>query len=386
MKSPPPKSPFLFLLSTLRVGGSERKTVLIANELWSKGYPVHVAYLNEPDTLVSLLDPDIPLACLNRKGKFSPGAMFRLRRYIRSNSIGAIFCINLYPMLYALPLAALWRDASLKCSVFINTTDFPGAKGERQMMIYAPMLRRVDKLIFGCRQQEDMWTKKYKIDRSKSLYIYNGVDTRKFSVKSNSLQGSATRQALGLPEDGLVIGTVGQLRPEKHHRDLLSACAGLIDAGYGIFAILVGEGGERERLEAFALECGIQDKVFFLGELADVRPALAVMDIFVLTSTSVETFSNAALEAMAMSRPAVLSNIGGSPEMIEEGVNGFIYPCGDVNGLESALISLIDDPQARQTMGDAARRIVEEKFTFTRMVRDYEQMLLSGVDERSMPR
>ena len=85
-----------------------------------------------------------------------------------------------------------------------------------------------------------------------------------------------------------------------------------------------------------------------------------------------------------MSRPAVLSEIGESPEMIEEGVNGYIYPRGHVDGLVCALIALIDDPRARQNMGDSARRIVEEKSTFTRMVRDYEEILLPCASEQSM--
>ena len=120
----------------------------------------------------------------------------------------------------------------------------------------------------------------------------------------------------------------------------------------------------------------IRDKIIFLGNVADVRPVLLVMDIFVLTSQS-ETFSNAALEAMAMSKPVILSDVGGASEMVIEGLNGFLYPPGDLSGLVSSIITIIDN-NCFDDMGKQSRRIIENNFTFDEMIKQYERVMFSS--------
>ena len=85
-----------------------------------------------------------------------------------------------------------------------------------------------------------------------------------------------------------------------------------------------GDGPLREQLLRRAVELEIADRVHFIGEVEDVRPVLAAMDVFVLPSIAVESFSNAALEAMSMGRPVILSDIGGAREMIDDGVEGYV--------------------------------------------------------------
>ncbi|MDQ3776329.1 MAG: glycosyltransferase [Pseudomonadota bacterium] len=105
-----------------------------------------------------------------------------------------------------------------------------------------------------------------------------------------------------------------------------------------------------------------------------MRPALLAMDVFVLTSKAVETFSNAALEAMAMARPVVLSDVGGAREMVSEGKNGYVYPKGDVERLAQILKLIHDRPHLRQALGDVGRVMVEERFSFSQMVDEYERL------------
>lgn len=366
-------TPVLFLLNMLDVGGSERKIVRIANDLHRREYKIHLAYFNKPDYLRKDLDPDIPVVFLNRAGKVSMRALRRLKKYVRIQGITRIICVNLYPLLYGMTVAYLRGRQDTSCVVLVNTTDLLGAKAPRLMTLYAPLLRRADKVVFGCEYQLEQWVNQYGLPKSKCEYIYNGVDVHWYSMAVEHAKDDL-RRSLGLNAGDLVVGSVGVLRPEKQYKDLIRAVERLARNNDSLRAVIVGDGPERVELERFVNDRDLKDKVVFLGEVLDVRPILAIMDVFVLTSVT-ETFSNAALEAMSMGKPVILTNIGGAQEMVREGRNGYLYKKGNVDELVVLLKRLLGDLELRGRLGENARRIVGEKFTFSRMVDQYEGLL-----------
>jgi glycosyltransferase involved in cell wall biosynthesis len=365
----------MFLLSSLCVGGSERKIIRVANALYRRGRRAHIAYLNGPETLLTELDPGIPRVCLERHGKFSPAAVARLVNYVRQHDVSRIVCVNLYPLLYALSTAALVRQSGLSCVALVNTTDFLSVKEKYSMMLYSPLLKRVSRVVFGCAFQMSQWIQRYRLPAEKCGYIYNGVDETHYSRVSLNAPRQEIRASIGLSDDDFVIGTVGQLRPEKRQSDLIEAVSRLRAKGKNVKALIVGAGKEKDNLERLVQERGLKDKVLFLGEVKDPRPALAAMDVFVLTSVAVETFSNAALEAMSMGVPVVLSDIAGAREMVRDGVNGCLYPKGDVDVLFGVLAALISDAATVTRLGREARAQVIEKFSFSQMLNQYEALL-----------
>jgi len=114
--------------------------------------------------------------------------------------------------------------------------------------------------------------------------------------------------------------------------------------------------------------------VVITGLQQDVRPMLGAADAAVLCSTAVETFSLAALEAMALGRPVVHAELGGAAEMIRPGVHGWLFPAGDTGALVERLAALAD-PESRLRMGRAARARVEARFAEGTMVERYETTL-----------
>ncbi|MFT6958882.1 MAG: glycosyltransferase involved in cell wall biosynthesis [Halieaceae bacterium] len=363
----------LFLLSSLGIGGSERKVVRIANALNHRGHDIHLAWLNTPETLRSEIAPGIPSLCLERRGKFSWAALRRLQHYVRMHGITRIICVNLYPILYARALRLLLRGAAPSCVILVNTTEFPTRRAELKMMLYAPLIRGVNEIVFGCGYQLGLWVDRYRLPDDKCRYIHNGVDSDHFSAHSLGPKDGGYRDAFGLGVEDFVVGTVGKLRPEKQQSDLIEAVAILHERGVHAFVLLAGSGEMESTLKKKAMDKGIAHKILFLGDLGDVRPLLASIDVFVLTSVS-ETFSNATLEAMAMSRPVVLSDVGGAREMVWESVNGQTYPVHDVERLGTILEGLAADPAAACRMGEEARRIAVEKFSFSHMVDEYERL------------
>ncbi len=361
---------WLFLLDSLGVGGSERKTIAAANILANRGWNIHLAFLNLNYDLRNTLAPNIQTLDLDRTGKLDLLLIKRLERYIVEQEIRTVWSVNLYPMLYAFLATRNFRKGILLVGSS-NVSLFRNRYERLKMTIYLPIIRRLDRFIFGSEGQMRDWKKRYLLNETHYRVIHNGVDLSRFSTARNCDQRTEARARLDIAEKSIVLGMVAQFRAEKAHGDLLHAGKTLMDSGLDIRILFVGEGPTMNETAELAENLDIGARVIFTGMTDDVRPALRAMDIFVLTSIAVETFSNAALEAMAMGLPVVLSDIGGAREMIEEGVNGYIYAPGDIDGLTSKLRNLTE-PDTRLAMGAASRQIVESRFSADKMADDYE--------------
>jgi glycosyltransferase involved in cell wall biosynthesis len=200
--------------------------------------------------------------------------------------------------------------------------------------------------------------------------IYNGVDISRFCPDADR---GAVRQELNLPEDAVVVGTVGRLSADKGGQDhLIRAVAGVRRAHPGVRLLIVGDGPLRPGLEALAAtELG--EAARFTGQRADVARLLGALDVFVLPSLR-EALPIAVLEAMAMRLPAVATRVGGVPEVVEDGMTGFVVPPGDEVALRAALARLVDDPGLRDRLGAAGQARVHAHFTLQQMVRQVEHL------------
>ncbi len=365
----------LFLLSTLSIGGSERKVVKLSNALVREERHVTVAYLNGPDPLKEQFDSKVELLNLERRGKFSASALRRLAEVVASKHIDTIVAVNLYAMLYAALLKRIMRRAgSVRFLASLNTTDFNTRKAKIQLVLYRPLLRTMDWLIFGAEYQRGLWRSQHLRRRApSSSVLYNGVDTEHFS--RNQVEPFRVPE---WPAQRIVIGTVGVLRPEKSHDLLLRAAAALVQRGHDIGVLLVGDGPQKSALRRLGADLKLDERICFCGAASDVRPYLAAMDVFVLTSTAVETFSNAALEALAMECPVVCSAIGGMPEMVRDG-GGRTFRIGDLNELIVQLESMVVSKSSRALLAQHGRATVLQRFSLDAMVSEFRALIQSDL-------
>lgn len=369
----------LFLLSSLIVGGSERKAIALANTLFARGWDVRIAYIDAPErspqALMEMIAEGVPVFCLGRRGKYSVPALLRLARYLKQHPIARLVTVNLHPLVYAIPAVLTPGVARPRLVSMVNTM-YSHKAGPGVMPFYGRLLRHADHAIFGSRSQMQSWIDVNAVDPSAATCIYNGIDLARFPRPTPKMVGERAAAEDQAPKH-FTVGTVAQLRPEKNLRELLTATAQLIQAGKPIHVLIIGDGPERPALEAFASAMGIHEHVTFVGQVDDVRPYLAAMDVFVLTSI-VETFSNAALEAMAMGRPVVLSRVGGAAEMVTPGVEGYLYTSGHPEELAVAVDQTLADDAKRKAIGENARQRVEQQFSWDRMVKDYENVIGVG--------
>jgi glycosyltransferase involved in cell wall biosynthesis len=210
------------------------------------------------------------------------------------------------------------------------------------------------------------------------VLLENAIDTEDYARRQPVAEAKAK---LGYSPDCFLVGGVGRLEPEKAFDHLLRAVRGLVDQGIDARAVIVGEGGDRPRLEAVAAELGLADRVSLPGWRADVRDYFEAMDLFVLSSLR-EGLPNVLLEAMALEVPCVATRIAGIPRLIQDGRNGRLVPPDDPAALGSAVLDLARSPDRRDEYRKAGRRTVETRYSFPvrmkRLAGIYDELLADG--------
>jgi glycosyltransferase involved in cell wall biosynthesis len=202
--------------------------------------------------------------------------------------------------------------------------------------------------------------------------LQNGIDAERFTVAA---PGAAARAAAGLDRARPVVGTVGRLEDRKGHDQFLDAMRTLVATGNGTSpqGLIVGDGPLRVALEGHAATIGPAGRIRFTGTVADVRPLLAAMDVFVLPSWA-EGMSNALMEAMAAGRPVVATAVGGNTEVVSDGRTGVLVPPGDPAAIARAVGDLLRDPDRAMRLGAAARDDVMRRFGARARVAELERL------------
>jgi N-acetyl-alpha-D-glucosaminyl L-malate synthase BshA len=171
--------------------------------------------------------------------------------------------------------------------------------------------------------------------------------------------------------EGKILIHVSNFRPIKRTMAVVDLFA-RVTRDVSAHLLMVGDGPERDATARFAATVGVADRVHFVGEQEEVRPLLSIADVFLLPSAQ-ESFGLAALEAMACKVPVVASRVGGLPEVIQHGVNGFLHPPDDLDAMARSALELLTDEALHDRVAAAALETVEVKFSGQRIVPLYEQ-------------
>jgi sugar transferase (PEP-CTERM/EpsH1 system associated) len=202
--------------------------------------------------------------------------------------------------------------------------------------------------------------------------IHNGVDGRRFSP--DPATRASARGELGISEEEFCIGCVGNLLPVKDHLTVLRAVERIAGHYGGWRLVIVGEGSERPKLEAFLNDHPVcRGRVLLTGTSDRVPELLQAMDVYVLPSLA-EGISNSLLEAMSSGLPVIATATGGNPEVIVDGESGLLFPVGDSGRLAEQLLLLQGRQDVRAQLARQAIRRVCEEFSIDSMVRKYAQV------------
>ena len=368
----------LFIVPSLRRAGAETQIIDLVNSL--RAPDIHVELLCFQDDLSQRdrISHAVRFHHVRRRGKYDLSFITGIADIIDRQEIDIVHGTLEFSVLVGW-LAC--RRAKHKPHLIgaIHTTLLRGLKEQvHDRLIYQWIFRQCAAIVFVCQKQADVWVQRYPFLEKKSRVIHNGIDLEKFSVDLSP--GAAEDYLLGhgVPEGSCIISCIAGFRPEKGHDLLIEAFRRLDDNAH---LFLAGDGERRATIESLVAQTGLSGRVHFLGNVADVRPLLRATDITVLASTSVETFSIAMLESMAMGVPMVAPDIGGLSEAIANDQTGWIYPAGDVDSLAILLAEGAHNREKLKMMGARARDQVVRRFSKEAMA-DAMASLLRTVAEK----
>jgi len=208
--------------------------------------------------------------------------------------------------------------------------------------------------------------------------VRNGVDVERLNEARRTSNRAALSRGLEFPENCLLVGTVGDLNPLKGHDVFIQAAVNVV-ASYpqARFLIVGGDSTSGNKtlsaLKELIARLSLSDRIRMLGEVEDVAPFLAAMDVFVSASQT-ESFGLAMVEALASSLPVVATNTKGAQEIIREAETGFLVPIGQSQALAESINRLLANADLRERMGHLAYQDASERFQLEQMVDAIEKI------------
>jgi glycosyltransferase involved in cell wall biosynthesis len=369
----------LEVIPNLGSGGAERLVVDLASNINKEQFEVEVASLYDSTGLYlekELHEKHITVHVLNKRIGPDFSIFLKLSRLLNRSSFDIVHS-HLYGLRYLLPLISIYKH---KCAFFHTIHNV----AQHEVDAVGRVLNRVCFRLGVNPITISPAIEKTFIDlySRTSIMIANGISVEKFS--SPAISREQWRKKAGFREDHILVVSVARFSPQKNHKMLLHAFADAlskIDADANVDLLLVGDGPLREGLTQNSSSLGISTHVHFLGVRDDVSEILNASDIFVLAS-DYEGNPLSVMEAMASQTTVVCTAVGGVPDLVEDGIDGFLVPAGETDMLSSVLKMLIVHEEVRSKVSKAARLKANEYFDSSIMIRAYEDLFINAIKSR----
>ena len=215
----------------------------------------------------------------------------------------------------------------------------------------------------------------------KITLIYNGVDLERFHAAPEASTRATWRHTWGLPENTPVVAGVGRLRQQKNFPLFLRVAREVLREIPQAVFVIAGEGPDRPDLEILARDLGIASKVHFLGYVSDMTELYAGVDVLLMTSLA-EGTPLTVLEAMAMGVPVVATRVDGMAEVLEDGVDAYLVPPGDLGAGARRTCRLLQDQALARQFSQAGQRKVRYHYSALSMTRQLEKIYLKYFEDR----
>jgi glycosyltransferase involved in cell wall biosynthesis len=356
----------LILQNRFRIGGQERQTVLNVRTMDRSRHQPLVAVLHlDGEHLADLEAAGVrPMVFDVGRSLLRPGTawqLLRLVRFVREEGVAVIHAQDVYTNVLG-TLAA--RAAGVP--VIVTRVDLGHHLSGYRRRLLVVASHRADRVLVNALTIRDLAIREG-VEADRIAVVRNGVDLEE-------LDALARRPPdLPVPEPGAFVCVANMHHPVKGQGDLLVAMREVLRSYPGARLVLVGDGERRPLLEREARWLGISDRVHFLGHRRD-GPSILARAVAGVSASYAEGLSNAILESMAMRLPMVATAVGGTPELVREGKNGFLVPPGAPAALARRMVDLLDDERLRRRMGAVGRRIVEREFGLSQMRLSYDAL------------
>ncbi len=364
----------LKFLSNFLIGGTERQFVHVANGLDRSRFEVELACLRREGPLLDSLKADMPVTEYRVTGSFYKPSSIRkqltLARNIRSARLDIVHTYGWNPNIFAVPAARL----ALRPRVLASIRD-TGAYLTPWKIRALKLACHLADCVLANSMAGRTWLIEQGVSENKIQVVRNGIVV---PAQAERRMGSGPiHREFGIPEGAPIVACVGRLVSGKGIDFFIRAARILADQRPDIRFLMIGaisiQKNYQSEMERLARELNVEGRVIFTGQRQDVPEILREVDIVVHPSLT-EGLSNVILEAMAAGVPVIATNVGGNPELVQEGRNGLLVPVENAEAIVQGICRLIDDPGMARAFGAAGHQRVKEEFSIETMLRKTEEL------------
>jgi len=374
-----PKIRIVYTIKSMEVGGSQTHLLQVLRLLDRRRFdPVLYCLTGEGVLQENVRALDVPVidggARSGFKGRQSLAAILRLARYLRRERADVVHN-------YLLRANAVGSVAARLAGIPVVLCSKRGCHERRGLELAGARLGNwlADRVTANADAVREFVHDNEGCPLRKFVVIPSGVDTERF----RPTPGDDYKTRLGLPPHAPVVGIVTRMRVRKGVEEFLRAMIQVGERHPMVQTVIVGEVELDPDLRQLVTKSGMDDGLHLLGRRSDMPEVLSAFDVFVLSSHD-EGMSNAILEAMAMEKPVVATDVGGTGEVIRDGQSGLLVPPKDSAALAVAINEMLVAPERAREMGRLGRRIVRDGFSAQTMVRQMEELYLQLLHERGV--
>lgn len=325
-----------------------------------------------------LLAKGITINALSRQAGFDVSLIGKIRQHITTHKIDIVHCHQYTPYVYGL-LGSLFTPAKV---IFTEHGRFyPDSSTWKRKLINPIMHKFTAATTAISAATRDALVEYEYLPYENIQVIYNGIIGLKTEPGAVANLADALGINLGIKKNSLLLGTIARLDPIKNHTMMLKAFKRVLNAGIDAQLMIVGDGDERENVEALIDELDLTNNVIMTGYEPKPHNHLALMDIYLLPSLS-EGTSMTLLEAMSLGKPCVVTDAGGNPEIVKNQESGLVTPNDDEAAYAQAIITLAQNPQLQQQYGEKAYARFEALFSIPHMTSAYQALYLTITDQQ----
>ena len=360
----------LQLSSAQAFGGGERHLVDLSRELVSRGHEVHVA-LRPGALLAEHLSglPQVSLTTLPLRNALDALSARKLARYVREHKIQVVHA----HLARDYPLAAYASRRNRRSRLIVTRhVLFP------LNPLHALTLARASRIIAVSSAVQRALAAQYLLPAERVVVIPNGIDMSRFEHPPDGADRSEFRSWWKIPEEGLLVGSVGELTPLKGHEEFVQAAALVVRRFPGTQFVIAGVDAAAGspnlmKLQRLITQLDLNNAVRILGWVEDLGSLYRALDVFVSASHT-ESFGLVIAEAMASGTPVVATATEGAWEIIADEQNGVVVPIGNVEAIANAIGELIGSEEKRRSLSESGRKRVRHAFSLERMMSETERL------------
>lgn len=365
-----------FIITSMPVGGAEMLLVNMLRRFASQRVVAEVVCLKEAGPLGDELRGHVIVHSRLLANKYDVRVLPRLIALLRGRQFDAVVTVGAGDKMFWGRLAA-WIAGVPAIASALHSTGWPDGVGRCNRLL-TPI---TDAFIAVADDHARFLREFERFPAERVCVVRNGVDTERFCPDGEA--AAAVRRELGLSPNAPLVGIVAALRPEKNHEMFVRVCRRIVDAGSDTHFLIVGDGPQRAEIER-AIKCaGIAERVHLLGTRSDTPRLLAALDVFLLCSRN-EASPVSILEALAAGVPVISTRVGSVAESVQPGETGLLVPVDDDAAMADQLLRLLVDPQRRQQMGAAGRRLVQRQGSLEAMTAGYARLLEALYSRQSL--